>query len=108
MSTLSREWSRAGSAVVNTTTLKDAPQRCNDKCPETSILLRRGDVSGFEAHKGDIVSCTSGAVWLTLSGDLTDYVLHTGERFVAPQNGKVVIQALSADVLCVVHAAPRN
>jgi hypothetical protein len=79
----------------------ETAQRCEEKCTEKSVFLQEGELSSFQARKGDAVVCLHGAVWLTQSGDSTDYVLQTGERFVAARSGKVVIQALSAAHLCV-------
>jgi hypothetical protein len=65
-------------------------------------------LSGFEAKKGDVVACLRGTVWLTQSGDLTDYVLQNGERFVAARDGKVVIQGLSTALLCVPYTTSND
>lgn len=113
MSTLSQKWSQPGLAplttapVTNTASVAHTPQRCDDRCPEQCITLQHGQVSSFEAREGEVVSCSSGAIWLTQSGDLTDYVLQDGEPFTARYNGKVVVQALSAAVVCVVRPSVR-
>ena len=101
MSALSREWSRAGATTLNRTRTEQSSQRCEDECAEKSLSLREGELSSFEAKKGDVVVCLRGAVWLTQSGDIKDYALRSGERFVATGKGKVVIQGLSAALLCV-------
>ncbi|HEX8235682.1 MAG TPA: DUF2917 domain-containing protein [Abditibacteriaceae bacterium] len=111
MSTLSREWSRSGPEVLRTTAqqaAQETPQHCDGICRESRVTMQRGELSSFEARTGDTISCNGGVVWLTQTGDLTDYVLHDGERFVAQQNGKVLVQAFSAAVVCLVQQALRN
>ena len=108
MSTLSRDWSRRELALLNTPAIKGAPQHCDEECAENSLTLREGELSSFEARTGDGVSCRSGAVWLTQSGDPADYVLQDGHCFVAQRSGKVVVQALSGAVLCVPRRSEDN
>ena len=103
MSALSREWSRSHPTALRARGTHDSEPRCADDCRQQSLKLGHGEVSSFEAKEGSIVSCISGALWLTLSGDLTDYVLQNGERFIAAGDGKVVVQALSDAVLCLPH-----
>ncbi len=108
MSTVSQEWSQAGTAVLSRTRLEEIPQRCENECTEKSVSLRKGELSSFEARKGDVVICLRGAVWLTQSGDINDYALESGERFVAARDGKVVIQGLAAALLCVPQTTPHD
>lgn len=105
MSTLSREWGQTGTAKLGRTRADEAPQRCEDECTDRSVALLQGELSSFVVRKGDVVVCLRGAVWLTQSGDLADYVLQNGERFRAAHDGKVVIQGLSAALLCVPQTA---
>lgn len=50
---------------------------------------------------GERVRCEGGLVWLTQSGDATDYLLRAGESFTAQRRGRVVVQALEPASLCV-------
>lgn len=45
-------------------------------------------------RRGQRVICEHGVLWLTQSGDATDYLLPAGESFTAQARGHVVAQAL--------------
>ncbi|HEY8047641.1 MAG TPA: DUF2917 domain-containing protein [Ramlibacter sp.] len=48
------------------------------------------DASGVE------IACRSGAVWITVDGDLNDYVLEAGDTFVTDKRARVLVYALGA------------
>ena len=50
--------------------------------------------SGRERAPGLEVRCLSGAVWVTLEGDVEDHVLSEGDSFVAARPGRVAVMAL--------------
>ena len=45
-------------------------------------------------RRGDVISCTSGILWVTQEGDLKDYVIEAGKDFWVTRPGTVVVQAL--------------
>jgi hypothetical protein len=45
--------------------------------------------------RGDAIVVTQGILWVTQEGDPQDYVLSSGERFVANRHGSVVVEALT-------------
>ena len=45
--------------------------------------------------RGDAIVVTQGTLWVTQEGDPQDYVISTGERFVASRHGAVVVEALT-------------
>ena len=47
------------------------------------------------------MTCERGIVWLTQSGDPTDYLLRAGDRFTAQSRGRVVAQAFEYSLLCI-------
>jgi hypothetical protein len=49
--------------------------------------------------RGDAILVTKGVLWVTQEGDPQDYILSTGERFVANRHGSVVVEALTDSAL---------
>ncbi len=45
-------------------------------------------------RRGDVISCTSGILWVTQEGDLKDYILEAGRSFWVTRRGNVLVQAL--------------
>ena len=43
---------------------------------------------------GSEIRCLNGTLWITQSGDLKDYILERGEKFIAQRKGNLVLQAL--------------
>lgn len=61
-----------------------------------AIQLHKGEVWRFENDlRGLSVACTDGILWITQEGDLKDYILEAGKRYVIARRGSVVVQALS-------------
>ncbi|OGO27787.1 MAG: hypothetical protein A2136_06790 [Chloroflexi bacterium RBG_16_54_11] len=46
-------------------------------------------------RRGDVISCSTGNLWITQAGDLKDYILESGQDFWVTRTGTVVVQALS-------------
>lgn len=44
--------------------------------------------------RGHRIICADGELWITIDGQLDDYFLHSGETFVVPGDGRVVIYAV--------------
>jgi hypothetical protein len=61
-----------------------------ERCLKAQDVERLAGVS-----RGDMIICTSGVLWLTQEGDPEDYMLRSGEHFVANRHGVVVVQAMS-------------
>lgn len=60
-----------------------------EKCLSRRSLIRMvGD------HSGEKISCLSGVVWITQSGNPEDFLTCAGETFDIIQKGTVVIQGL--------------
>jgi hypothetical protein len=54
------------------------------------------------------VTCEEGAVWLTVDGDLQDYVLEAGETFETQDHGRVLIYALADSRISIADAIPAH
>jgi len=81
---------------VNTRNMLGADAQQDERCLKAQAVERLAGVS-----KGDMILCTSGVLWVTQEGDPQDYMLRSGERFVADRHGVVVVQAMS-DKACLV------
>lgn len=40
------------------------------------------------------IACRSGSLWITLDGDLRDFIVEAGERFVADTHRQAIVYAL--------------
>lgn len=49
---------------------------------------------------GDTIVSTQGVLWVTQEGDLNDYMLRNGERFIAEKRGVVVVEAMTDATFC--------
>lgn len=65
------------------------------------IALHSREVWSGALRKSQRVCCTRGVVWLTQSGDATDFILRAGESFTARTSGRVVVQGMEDAQLCV-------
>jgi hypothetical protein len=63
--------------------------------PITLSLCRR-QIHAIDDAAGWRIACRSGAVWITLDGDLTDYVVEAGEAFETPRHARALVYALGA------------
>jgi len=58
------------------------------------ISMNRDDMVSLRNSLGTItVRCVEGAVWVTVSGDRTDYILSSGKELTVSIKGKIVIMA---------------
>lgn len=62
----------------------------------SEFLLRKGEVRSWSGDQsGRTIEITRGTVWLTQSGDMTDFVIRKGESFRVTRPGRIVAQSLS-------------
>jgi hypothetical protein len=59
------------------------------------IPLTTGQTARFDDRKGLTISCGSGELWITQSGDARDIILLKGQRFVLDRDGRAVVEALA-------------
>ena len=58
------------------------------------ISMNRDDMVSLRNSLGPItVRCVEGTVWITVSGDTTDYILSSGKELTVSLKGKIVIMA---------------
>jgi hypothetical protein len=50
-------------------------------------------------HSGMAIECEQGALWVTSTGDIHDYTLVAGERYVAQTSTPLVIEAVQDAVI---------
>ncbi len=50
-------------------------------------------------HPGMAIECEQGVLWITSAGDVKDYTLAPGERFIARNSSSIVIEAVKDAVL---------
>jgi hypothetical protein len=61
----------------------------------TEIMLPKHNLWSIEGdRRGDVISCSSGTLWITQEGDLKDYILDACKDFWVTKPGAVVVQAL--------------
>jgi hypothetical protein len=53
--------------------------------------LHPGSIKAFLELCGKTIQCTAGNLWVTIEGDMTDYVLRSGECLVVLSDGKVIL-----------------
>ncbi len=64
-------------------------------CKINEVTLAKHKVWSIEGdRRGDVISCSSGTLWITQQGDLRDYVVGAGKKFWVTRQGTVIIQAL--------------
>lgn len=62
------------------------------------------DLWSARLNTGESVRCERGVLWLTQSGDATDYLLRAGQSFTATRRARVVVQAMEESLFCVEKA----
>jgi hypothetical protein len=72
------------------------------KLPARRIWRESGD------HRGQVVTCVRGIVWLTHEGTPGDYVLQPGQAFVVEQRGLLLAQGLREAVLQITDPVSLN
>jgi hypothetical protein len=63
---------------------------------ETQTTMEKGGVFVIPDASSVQIKCETGALWVTLDGDLHDYILNPNERFCVARHQKAVIYALSS------------
>jgi hypothetical protein len=71
----------------------------NIKQNTTLPLLEKSMEPINNYRPGMKIVCEQGAVWVTLTGDLKDYILTPGKQFSAPKSGKLLIEAIHDSVV---------
>jgi hypothetical protein len=51
----------------------------------------QGAVKAYDNLSGEVIHGLSGCLWVTLEGDIKDYILMEGECLAAPKEGKVLV-----------------
>jgi hypothetical protein len=64
----------------------------------TGVCLKRDRAMGFAVAAGDVITCRTGAVWLT-PGDGTDVELHAGESHTVVTTARAVAWAMEDAVI---------
>ena len=72
------------------------------KLPSRQIWRESGD------HRGHVVTCTQGIVWLTHESMPGDFVLLPGQEFIVARRGLLLAQGLRDAVLQIADPAPSN
>lgn len=72
------------------------PQRAYRAAPR-AIALGAHQTWSATLPSGGRVHCECGVIWLTQSGEATDFILRAGQSFVAPRRGHVVAQAMGVN-----------
>lgn len=63
---------------------------------DQEIFLVSGKPLRLPGRKGQSITCTSGVLWLTVSGDKRDILLGSGESLTVASKGRVVIEAVDS------------
>lgn len=59
-------------------------------------------------HRGQVITCVRGVVWLTHERMPGDYVLKPGQEFVVAQRGLLLVQGLDSAVLQITEPSSLN
>jgi len=60
------------------------------------LQLNRSETFSLDGDsRGKVISCLSGVVWITQTGDTMDYRLTAGEALTISRRGRVVVQGLA-------------
>ncbi|MBC7603326.1 MAG: DUF2917 domain-containing protein [Ramlibacter sp.] len=78
--------------ATTTATTATATSNCELNLPHRTIHSI-DDASGLQ------LVCREGSVWITLDGDLKDYVLEAGETFTTQEHRRAVVYALETSRL---------
>lgn len=63
------------------------------------MTLNHHELVQYKTHPGMTIECKQGIVWVTAPGDIHDYVLLPGQRYVPQTTGKVMIEAMRDSAL---------
>lgn len=61
-----------------------------------TVTLAKGRLHRVTKPSGRLVTCTSGAIWLTFYGEIRDIVLEAGESFHCGSRSRLLIFAFEA------------
>lgn len=64
------------------------------KAPKIELILQPRQVLSLREAEQMAIECKSGVLWVTHSGEIHDYVLEAGNRYIPSTKGSIVIQAL--------------
>ena len=69
---------------------------CNAPEHLDQMSLKAGQARAFDAgrRRRDVLVCLEGKIWLTQQGDMRDYLIKTGDVFIAPRPGRILAYAL--------------
>jgi hypothetical protein len=59
-----------------------------------TVALSHRQIHSIEDAAGWRIACRDGSVWITIDGDLRDYVLERGETFVTSHHARALVYAL--------------
>ena len=63
--------------------------------PKTEIRLQRRDLWRINrVETGSCLSCDTGVLWVTQTGDLEDHILLPGDTVTIARRGKVLVEAM--------------
>ena len=63
---------------------------------ENQTAMEKGGIFVIPDASNLQIKCETGALWVTLDGDLHDYILNPNERFCVAEHQKAVVYALSS------------
>lgn len=75
--------------------------------PQTLPLVRR-QIHTIRDAAGLCITCRSGALWITVDGDLNDYVVEAGETFATQHHARALVYALGDSRVDLVACQSRN
>lgn len=63
--------------------------------PKAKVHMQRREFQRINRIKpGSTLSCESGVLWVTQSGDRRDYILFSGETMTVTKRGRVLVEAM--------------
>lgn len=71
---------------------------------EVRFELDRREIVSITKARGQILSCESGELWITVGGETHDIILRSGQEWHIDGNAEVVISALHASRFKVRHS----
>jgi hypothetical protein len=80
--------------MTNSTTRSRAIGLPGSKWTSTGVLGQ--DLISLDGFGGTVVRCTAGTLWLTIEGDIKDYILTPGKTVYIPDTGKVLLSGTGA------------
>lgn len=70
---------------------------------ETRVELAEGELLALERADGQMLSCQSGELWITLDGSQEDIILGAGQNWRVTGDHPVVVSALQDSLLVSTH-----